>query len=301
MTQLTAGEVADNISVTLQSAGNDNPRLEARILLAYVLGVEQMRIFSHPEMAVSDAHQQQLEKLVTRRLKKEPIALIVGEKEFWSHTFKVNEQTLVPRPDTETLIAAAVKIGKNLNESLRVLDLGTGSGCILLSILSEFENATGVGIDLNDKALAVAAQNARSLELVSRSEFRQGHWMEGLKKNFPDGFSMVVSNPPYIPNSDIPYLMTDVTGYEPHLALRGGEDGLDCYREIASQLDEVLQSGGYFICEIGQEQEIDVEGIFSGYGYRMTEKTCDLAGIVRCLIFRSQNREKEEKNTWKDG
>lgn len=290
MIEQTIGEAMTLISSQLAEAGIENPRLDARMLVAFTLEVDTSRILSHPEEEIEAEDQELLNELVARRIKHEPLALIVGEKGFWTQVFRVTKDTLIPRPDTETLVEVAIEyLEKDESNDVRVLDLGTGSGCILLSVLDGVGWATGVGVDINEKAVEIAQENAHWTELVARSEFVHGNWTEGLAEQYPEKFSMVVSNPPYIPDADVDNLMPDVALYEPHLALRGGEDGLDCYRTLSTSVGELLNEDGLFICEIGRGQQDDVAELFIKQGFELLETRKDLAGIIRCLVFKVKN------------
>lgn len=223
-----------------------------------------------------------LEEAVDRRLAGEPFWRILGEREFWGLPFRLSPATLEPRPDSETLVAAALdRLGARRQDPLRILDLGTGTGCLLVTLLSECPAATGIGIDLSGEACETARTNAALNGVAGRALFREGSWTEGL-----DGrFDLIVSNPPYIPSADIAALDAVVRDHDPRLALDGGRDGLDPYRIFAGTLRERLADGGHVLLEIGAGQEEDVKAIMREGGFIWLESRCDLGGHPRALIF----------------
>ena len=254
-------------------------RRDAEIMLSSVLGISTSRLplFDEP---VSPEQLTRFEGHVGRRMTGEPVAYIVGEQEFWSLTFKVNEHTLVPRPDTETLVEVGLQ---NLQDAAapRILDLGTGSGCILLSILHETPNGFGVGVDMSLGALKVAKTNAERLELAECCEFKKGDWFSPVDE--ADLFDLIVSNPPYIETADMQTLMSDVRDYEPATALDGGEDGLQCYRRITADAISFLVPGGKLAVEIGIGQEGAVSRLFEDAGLVDVSVHTDLVGVNRVV------------------
>lgn len=263
----------------LHAAGNDTAKLDAEYLLAHLLRCERMALYGRAaELSVSQ--QLQYDALISRRLTHEPVAYITGVQAFWTLDLKVNEHTLIPRPDTETLVETALKRAPESVGS--VLDLGTGSGCILLSLLSEWPDAQGVGVDMSEAALAVAAENAQSNGLGHRASFEKSDWFTAVTA--PDGgFSVIVSNPPYIPADDISGLMVDVRDHEPLSALDGGPDGLIPYRKIAAAAPGFLASGGVLAVEVGIHQAHDVAVIFQENHLQDIEITKDLSGVDRVV------------------
>ncbi len=225
----------------------DNPRLEARLLLAHALGCSQNDLIREPERAVDPAS---FDALLERRAQYEPIAHIVGRREFWSLRFEVSPATLIPRPDSETLIEAALEAFTGRVPPRRVLDLGTGTGCLLLALLHEYPSAFGVGVDLEPTAASLAQRNATQLGLTNRAGFVVGDWTNAICARF----DLIISNPPYIADADMTKLMPDVALYEPRLALAAGVDGGDAYRAIIPALSGVLEPGGVAILEIGAGQ-----------------------------------------------
>jgi release factor glutamine methyltransferase len=227
-----------------------------------------------------------LATVVARRLKGEPISRIRGWREFWSLRFAVSPATLDPRPDSETLIEAAVKwalcnVGKD--QPLRLLDLGTGSGCLLLALLSELPNAQGIGIDINPDAVAMARRNAASHGLDDRAAFAEHSFTDDLGS--VGDFDVILSNPPYIPTGEIDGLAVDVRSFDPALALDGGADGMACWTQLLPRLAAVLAVDGMAFVEIGRGQEKAVTAAAEKVNLQLRDRHCDLAGITRCLAF----------------
>jgi len=218
------------------------------------------------------------EQLVQRRQSGEPVAYIVGEKEFWSLAFKVNEHVLIPRPETEGVVETALGLIKTV-QSPKILDIGTGSGAILISLLTERQDSTGTGIDISNKALAVAKKNSQQHQVQTRCAFHISNYLEDVKGRY----DIVVSNPPYIDDPAMDALLKDVQGFEPHLALSGGEDGLAAYRAIVAGLPHVLKAGGHVVFEIGFDQKAAVSELLSKVGLHNITCTKDLAGHDRII------------------
>jgi release factor glutamine methyltransferase len=219
--------------------------------------------------------------LLLRRAAREPLALITGRREFWSLPFAVSPATLIPRADSETLLEAALALFRDRGSVARILDLGTGTGCLLLAALTEFPAAFGVGVDLAPEAARLAAGNAATLGLAARAAFLVGDWAAPL-----DGrFDLILCNPPYIEAAAIPTLMQDVWQYEPPSALDGGPDGLDAYRRIIPALADLLSPSGAAVLEVGQGQAEMVAAAAQGAGL-VAAPRADLAGIPRALVLR---------------
>ena len=250
---------------------SDTPRLDAELLMAHAMGI------SREAMLMGDAGlPADFEALVTRRLMNEPVAYITGARDFWTLTVRVTPDVLIPRPDSETLIEAAVdRFGPAGPRT--VLDLGTGSGALLLAALSQWPAATGLGIDVSAAAVVVATDNAVSLGMADRAEFRIGEWADGID----EGYDLILCNPPYV--EDGVMLARQVVDYEPASALFAGPDGLDDYRRIAPQLPQVLRAGGIACIEIGSEQRDAVTALLTERGFDVTCRR-DLAGNDRCLV-----------------
>ncbi len=212
------------------------------------------------------------------------MAYILGEREFWGLPFKVSPAVLVPRPDSETVIEVALPLLADRTRAWRLLDLGLGSGCLLLTLLKELPNAHGVGLDVSREALAVAQSNAQALGVADRATLLHGDWREpGWTGPLGGPFDLVVSNPPYIEAGTIEGLMPEVARYEPRLALDGGPDGLDPYRLIATAAPQLMVPGGHLVVEIGEGQAIEITRIFEAAGLRVTAPVKDLGGIDRVL------------------
>lgn len=265
----------DEATRLLAEAGVDNPRTDARLLLAHVLGVSRDRT-----LTATPTPQQSTEfaALVARRANREPFAYITGRKEFWSLDFAVGPGVLVPRPDTETLLEEALRIVPDRAAALRVADLGAGSGAILVAALKEFPNATGIGFESSGAAFAFAAANAARL-IGARAQIRPTDWN---KAQGP--FDLVFCNPPYISSGEIESLEPEVARYEPRAALDGGPGGLDAYRTLAGLLPGLLKTGGYALLEIGWGQERALAPLFQGL--ELLRVAPDLSGIARCVILR---------------
>lgn len=264
---------------TLVAAGIENPRLEARVIVGSASGATLEALVAHPEHEIDEMTVAFVQALVERRVAGAPMAYLVGSKEFWSLDFTVTAATLVPRPDSETLVAAALEFAADRSRPWRVLDLGTGTGCLLLSFLSERPNAFGVALDRSEEALSVAAANADSLGLARRTALVCGDWADSIGGQF----DIVLSNPPYIPRDEIPGLAIEVRDFEPEAALDGGPDGLDCYRRILAGLPRVLAPGGSAFFEVGYGQAADVERLVRAAGLVPTGTVRDLAGVERCV------------------
>ena len=280
MTIETIGDHVARATGRLNAAGIDGPRREARLLLAHTLGKSVEWLFAHyDELIETPTH---FENAVRRREAREPLSHILGEREFWSLRFHVNASVLDPRPDSETLVAAVLAQYPEPDTVLKIADLGTGSGCLLLSILSERPGAEGVGVDISESALSIARENAQRFGLAARANFNQSDWESRL-----DGtFDIVVSNPPYIPTAAIDDLAPEVARFEPRGALDGGVDGLDAYRHIAAVLPQILKPNGFVALEIGQGQDASVTRILRDGGIRIVGLEKDLAGIPRCVLGR---------------
>jgi release factor glutamine methyltransferase len=267
-----------NGAETLRIAGIEAPRLEARLLLAHALGISREDLLREPHRPVAT---NAYDALIARRASHEPLALILGRREFWSLDFAVSSATLIPRPESETLIEAALAALPDRGAVRSVLDLGTGTGCLLLAALSEFPAAFGVGVDRVPEAAALAAGNAAALGLAGRAAFLAGDWAAALVGTF----DLILSNPPYIATGDLAGLMPEVVGHEPLSALDGGTDGGDAYRRIVADLGRLLADGGVAIVELGAGQAEAVSALAGAVGFR-TELRTDLGGIPRALLLR---------------
>lgn len=267
----------------LKEAGVEDPRRDARLLIAAALEAGPERLIAESERTLDGAETARIEASITRRAAREPVSRILGRRGFWSLELEITPDTLDPRPDSETLVAAVLdRIGAQglVGAPLSVLDLGTGSGCLLLALLSELPAATGLGLDISAAALDVARRNARKLGLSHRARFAVGDWGSGL-----DGsWQVIVSNPPYITEGEIGELAPEVARYDPKLALTAGFDGLDAYRKLLPQAARLLKRGGVLALEVGRGQQDAVTALLAASGFTALGRHRDLGGIERCLL-----------------
>ena len=264
----------------LRAAGVESPRREARLLLAHVLGLRPEEIVAGKFSLQGVQFRDRFEAALARRAQREPLAYIIGRREFWSLDFEVGPGVLVPRPESEIMVEEALKRFPIADAPLRVLDLGTGSGCLLLAFLSERAEAEGLGVDISEEALGIAKRNAARLGLDGRTQFLRNDWMSALSETW----EVIFINPPYIIEGELDGLEPEVNRYEPRTALDGGPDGLCAYRRIAASLRPRLAAGGRVFLEVGQGQAGPVERIFSEKGLNVEGTVFDLAGIPRCLV-----------------
>jgi release factor glutamine methyltransferase len=266
----------------LKLAGLESARLEARILLAHAMGVSRDDLIAAIRPP-SRSEAELFESLIVRRLAREPVAYIIGRKEFWSLDFRVGPGVLVPRPESETLIEAALAEFPDRDAAIAIADLGTGSGALLAAGLKEFPKACGVGFEQSPQALAYARTNLRALGFAGCCELVGEDW-----SNAGAGrFDLIFSNPPYIPSGEIAALSPEVGLYEPRSALDGGRDGLDAYRSLASLLPRLLNPGGVAVLELGQGQAGWVERLFQNL--TVLRIVPDLTGIPRALVLKKPN------------
>ena len=265
----------------LAEAGIETASVDALVLLEFALARPQVWLHANPEALIAAADLDRFEGLLARREQRQPVSQIVGRREFWSLSFDVTRDVLTPRPDSETLIEAVLEQLPDRTAPIRILDLGTGTGCLLLTLLSEYGSATGVGIDVSPAALQVAARNGQKLGLDARVDWMLGQWDTQLDANF----DVVISNPPYIESGALAALDRDVVDYEPHLALDGGADGLDAYREILTHMANVLAANGLLAFEIGEGQADAITALASGAGLNLRAARQDLSNILRVLVF----------------
>ena len=261
--------------------GVENPRLDAEILLCAVLKCERINLYIDFERPLDESELAQFKQMVIRRAQGEPLAYILGEKAFMRNTFKVNKYTLVPRPETELLVEHLVRICEQINQEAKILDIGTGSGAIIVSLLDYLPQAKGVGVDISAGALKVAKENAVNIGVSKRAAFLHSDLFTAI----PDEkkFDIIVSNPPYIPAKDISSLAKDVQN-EPHSALDGGEDGLDFYRKITAEASLHMAEDGLLAFEIGINQSEAVSGLCRENGFTAVAVGKDYAGIDR-MVF----------------
>ncbi len=279
--------IYDDVIKTLIQAQIPSPRLEARLLIAAAGNLKPDEVCG--ATVLSPEAQAALSQMLTQRINHKPLDKIVGHKEFYKFDFKVNEKVLSPRPDTEIAVEAALKLIRAENITI-IADFGTGSGCILLSLLKEVPDLYGIGIDKSVEALQIAKQNSSDLGLNNRCKLFMADWFA---PDFADKIGaklqMIISNPPYIPDRDIAVLEPEVKDYDPYLALSGGQDGLNSYRKIAETAPLLLSNNGYIVLETGIGQTEDVKNIFMKNSFEHIKTVPDLAGIDRCLIFRKND------------
>lgn len=264
----------------LAGAGIEAPRREARLLLLYALGATPESLARDPDRRLAPAEATAFAGLVARRAARQPMSQIMGQREFWSLSFRVSAAVLTPRPDSETVIEAALCHAPP-SEAPRLLDLGTGSGCLLLALLHEWPRAWGLGVDCSALALAIARANAAALGVAARAVFLQADWAAPLVGRF----DVVVANPPYIARAALAELAPEVARHEPRLALDGGIDGCDAYRRLAPALPTLLAPGGVAVLEVGADQADRVAALMTAAGLSERARRRDLGGIVRCLVF----------------
>ncbi len=272
---MTVGEALLYGAALLEAAGVGNPRLDARVLLGHATSLPREALLREPLREIDPVPYQ---TLLARRAAREPLALILGRQEFWSLDFEVSPATLIPRADSETLIEAALAAAPDRARVRSILDLGAGTGCLLLAALTELPAAWGLGVDRSMQAAALASRNARALGLAARAVFVCGDWADAVSGRF----DLVLSNPPYIRTADIAGLMPEVAQYEPGGALDGGNDGLGAYRRIMAALPGLLAPGGIAVLELGVGQADAVSALAAG----TVTFRADLGGIRRAMVVR---------------
>jgi release factor glutamine methyltransferase len=278
----TVATARRELSTAFRTIGIETPELDARILIGHTLGLDHAGLAAADQRRLTAGEESAIATLRQRRLNHEPVARILGEKEFWSLPLRLNEATLVPRPETETVVEAAlaaIDSSGSRATKLRIADLGTGSGAIALALLSELPNAFAVGTDLSVGALIAARHNAQRLGLL-RAAFVACTMADALR----GPFDIVVSNPPYIASDEIAALAPEVRDFDPRLALDGGRDGLDGYREIATAIQKILAPGGYLVVELGIRQAEPAAALFAAAGLAPLPPRADLNGVPRALV-----------------
>jgi release factor glutamine methyltransferase len=274
------------VAAQFRSAALDSAELDARMLVGSVLGLDLTGVIAAAAQILTADEAERLEDFARRRIAGEPVARILGVKEFWGLPLRLSPATLVPRPDTETVVEAALEIlraGSRRDAPLRIADLGTGSGAILLALLSELPNAFGVGTDISVPALRTARDNAGQLGFLARAAFVACGYAAALS----GPFDLIVSNPPYIRSAHIALLDAEVRDHDPHRALDGGADGLDAYRLIVPEATRLLAPGGALVMEVGHGQSGDIQGLMTAAGLTPAgPPKSDLAGIRRAVTGR---------------
>jgi release factor glutamine methyltransferase len=270
-------------AASLSAAGVESARLDARVLMAHMLGLPSNDV-ALSRQALGPGQLAEFEALIARRAGHEPVAYLTGEKEFYGLTFDVGPGALVPRPESETLIEEAFREFSDRDAALDVLDLGTGTGCLLLSFLAAYPEARGLGIDSSAEALDWAARNIRRQGLEARAELARCDWHELP----PHEYDVVLANPPYVAALDLDAAKGQSLGFEPRAALDGGPDGLDAYRGLAPLLPRLLSPAGRAFLEIGRGQSPSIATILETQRLEIVRVAPDLAGIPRCLVVRRQ-------------
>ncbi len=267
----------------MKAAGLDTPVLDARLIVQHALGISWDTLYLKDDQPLGGQEKARLESELARRAAHEPVSRIVGRRHFWTLDLAVSPDTLDPRPDTESLIETVVAALPERTQPLRFLDMGTGTGAILLALLAEYPEATGLGVDTSEGALAVARANAESHGLAPRAAFTVGNWAQGLEGLF----DVIMSNPPYIESGAIAGLSPEVREHDPRLALDGGPDGLDAYRAIVPAIPGLLAPTGFAVFEIGEGQGEAVTRIAREHGLAPAGSRRDLGGIERALSFKA--------------
>ncbi len=272
-----------SLQALLAFARREMDPLDARLLLQHATGLSHGEVIADPQRVIGESEIKLFNFLVARRMRGEPVSRIIGAREFYGREFLVTPAVLDPRPDTETLIDEALML---MGQAPRILDLGAGSGAIIITLLAERADALAVAVDISEDALAVASANASVLGVASRLSFIQGDWFSAVVGRF----DLIISNPPYIVAATIATLEPEVREFDPRLALDGGADGLGAYRQIAAGAMAHLATGGHVIVEIGAGQENDVAAIFASAGFVLVSTRRDLGGHIRCLSFCGQSQ-----------
>ena len=265
----------------LRAAGIEAPRRDARLLMQHALGLSPEALLAGDRLPLAEDEGRRLTALVRRRAAREPIAYLTGRREFWSLDFAVDRSALVPRPESETLVEAVLAHAPRLPARPRLLDLGTGTGCLLVALLKEIPGAVGLGIDISAAAISLAQANARRHGLDERVSFAVTDWGAPLAARF----DIVVSNPPYVAASTLASLAPEIARHEPRTALAGGADGYECYRRLAPQIARLLAPRGLAAIELGAGMADEVESLFTAAGLVEIGRRCDLSGIERCAMF----------------
>ncbi|MBF9196029.1 peptide chain release factor N(5)-glutamine methyltransferase [Microvirga terrestris] len=267
---------------TLSEAGFETAALDARLLLLEALGISATDLITWPDTPLTSEQAETLASFTNRRLAHEPVARIVGEREFWGLPFRLSPETLVPRPDTETLLETALDLLPDHRAPLKIVDFGIGSGCILVALLHELPNATGLGVDLSFGALVTARANACGNRVGNRCHFALSRWADAVS----GPFDLIVSNPPYIASGVIPGLDAEVREHDPRLALDGGPDGLEPYRVLLAEAERLLVPGGLLAVEIGYDQAEALSSLAGLHGLEILRIAHDLSGNPRCVAMK---------------
>ena len=289
----TLGSILTEAIAVLSAAGLDDPRRRARRFVAAFLDVSPTELLSDAERALERSVVERLRGSLARIVIGEPLSRVLGWREFWGLRFALSADTLDPRPESETLVEAVLRQIPDRNVPLRLLDLGTGTGCLLLALLSELPTAVGIGVDVAVGAVMTARENAEVLGLADRARFFVGDWSSALSGRF----AVIVANPPYIARGELAGLPPEVRRYDPRRAVDGGEEGLAAYQRIAEDLPALLSSGGIFAVEIGAGQASAAAAILQAGGLLVDGIERDLAGIERCIVSRLDESDPDEMSS----
>ena len=276
--------------IILQKSNNKSPNLDCRILLGHAMGLNRS-VYPHEQIKITQKEINKFKTLIEERKKGKPVSRIINKKQFWKMNFTLNEETLDPRPDSEVIIESILKHFKDKLGNLRILDLGSGSGCLGLSILNEYKNSKGILIDASLDSLEIAKINAVDYNLFHRSKFInlnwfKKEWTKELLQNIENKkFDIIISNPPYIPSNDINNLQIEVKKFEPRLALDGGKDGMDSYKSILPNIIDILKPEGKIFLEIGHNQQNLINKIANKCELIFKDSNKDLSGIIRVLVY----------------
>ena len=276
-------ELQKKITKILAEGGIETNSLDARIILREIFNFDEKELILNSDLILSESKISKVQKIITRRLNFEPVSKIFGKRDFYNSTFSISDDVLDPRPETENIVEIANNfILEKGYESF--IDLGTGSGCIILSILKENKNLTAVGVDISIDAINIAKKNSKDMNLEKRSSFLASNWLSSIHNSY----DLIISNPPYIPSDEIITLSKTVKNFDPLISLDGGQDGLKCYKEIAQDINRVINKNGRVILEIGYNQAHDVIKIFESKEFKLLKIYNDINGLNRILTFESK-------------
>ena len=276
-------ELQKKITKILAEGGIETNSLDARIILREIFNFDEKELILNSDLILSESKISKVQKIITRRLNYEPVSKIFGKRDFYNSTFSISDDVLDPRPETEHIVEIANNfILEKGYESF--IDLGTGSGCIILSILKENKNLTAVGVDISIDAINIAKKNSKDMNLEKRSSFLVSNWLSSIYSSY----DLIISNPPYIPSDEIITLSKTVKNFDPLISLDGGQDGLKCYKEIAQDINRVINKNGRVILEIGYNQAHDVIKIFESKEFKLLKIYNDINGLNRILTFESK-------------
>ena len=276
-------ELQKKITKILAEGGIETNSLDARIILREIFNFDEKELILNSDLILSESKISKVQKIITRRLNFEPVSKIFGKRDFYNSTFSISDDVLDPRPETENIVEIANNfIIEKGYESF--IDLGTGSGCIILSILKENKNLTAVGVDISIDAINIAKKNSKDMNLEKRSSFLVSNWLSSIYSSY----DLIISNPPYIPSDEIITLSKTVKNFDPLISLDGGQDGLKCYKEIAQDINRVINKNGRVILEIGYNQAHDVIKIFESKEFKLLKIYNDINGLNRILTFESK-------------